>query len=147
MRLALGFLFIFLSVPSEAKTLLTITCGEPVGSAYGQEAGQIAQHPDRSSGARPVFIIDSDRPKTLIIYWRGHQASAFPEKAEYAPITSASVDKISAVHTENEDSEMYSLFARKNLMFMTSHSYVKEKGGIPVSSSLYASCDFVYTEK
>ena len=133
---------------SNAKPVLTATCGEPVGTRYDQVNGEVVSKADGFTGVAPIFILDDENPKKLTFVW-GPAAWARDElklkaNAQEAVVISITSDKITAVRVEGEGvTQMYSLYPGKGLVFFTQHRYIApHMGGVPTTSSFYAKCAF-----
>lgn len=138
-----GLLASFMAV---AKPVLTVNCGEPSGSRYDQIESKIKQQVDGFAGANPLFVWDDSKPKSLMVVWgiaKWAKDAGLPSNAEEATIVFSSEDMISAVMVDELGAvKMYSLFPGKHLVYFTQHRYLNAMGGVPNTSSFYASCAF-----
>ena len=137
-----------LTAVTEAKPVLTVTCSEPTGHRYDYVQGSIESSTDGFSGVNPVFVVDDEKPKKLLVIWgpaNPARALGFERRANEATIISATPDKITAVRIDDANSgvvHMYSLYPVKGLVFFTQHRYLNFSGGQPNSATYYVRCTF-----
>lgn len=96
-----------------AARVLTVTCDEPSGPRIDYQRLQkssplkLERSEDRSTGVKPLFIIDSDQPNVLTYLWgptTKYGDPPSPTPAERATIVIHTADMISAIQVDGERS-------------------------------------------
>lgn len=145
-RIALCFFGFLASFAAIAKPVLTVNCDEPNGSRFDQVGNEVQQQADGFEGANPLFIWDDSKPKSLMVVWgiaNWAKDAGVSSNAEEASIVLSNESMISAIAIDEFGAvKIYSLYPDKGLVYFTQHRYMNTMGGVPNSSSFYASCKF-----
>jgi len=138
----------FLLALSPRSPILTAVCDEPAGVRLDLVGQTIKKGDDSFTGVKPDFMLDDAKPGILTVVWgptKALQDAGVPTPAIEARVISQIETKITAVRVDDPEYgvvHMYSLYPEKGLVFFTQHRYLNAAGGVPTTSTYYASCRF-----
>jgi hypothetical protein len=133
---------------AEAKSIVTVSCGEPTGSNFSYGSGpfgtgmKLKSQKDGFKGVNPVFIIEEAKPDTMLVIWGDTKAlgSAAETKAKEAVIILQTAEQISAVERYDQGVWLYSLYPKLGIGYFSVQKHWL--GGLSISSSYYSFCKF-----
>lgn len=131
------------------QTTFVARCGEPVGTRYDSNGGQVISKADGFTGVNPIFVVTGETPDKIRFVWGPAQWARDELKLkahmQEATIISSTPRKITAIRVEAGGvTQMYSLYPDDGLVYFTQHRYITlTEPGVPTTSTFYSKCDFV----
>ena len=123
---------------------LSAACSEPKGTRYDHVNGQIKQDSDGFAGINPQFVISANNPKRLTVIWPDTKSmgDAARQNTHEALIIDSSPDMITAIILYDSRVNMYTLFPRKGIAYMSTHRQINFGAEVPNGALYYMNCKF-----
>lgn len=136
---------LFLTVSTVAQSqVVSASCSEPKGTRFDQLAGEVKQNSDGFEGVHPQFVISANSPKLLTIIWPDSKSmgAAARQNAHEAVIISSSPDMVTAVMLYETRINMYTLFPRRGIVYMSTHRNLDVGQVVANGALFYMLCKF-----
>ena len=129
---------------SAQSQLISAACSEPKGTRYDHVNGQIKQDSDGFAGINPQFVISANNPKRLTVIWPDTESmgDAARQNTHEALIIDSSSDMITAIILYDSRVNMYTLFPRKGIAYMSTHRQINFGAEVPNGALFYMNCKF-----
>ena len=129
---------------SYATGIISASCSEPEGVRYDAVGGKTGRNDDKFTGVRPQFVLSASSPKKLTVIWPDSQTlgANAKQQAHEAHIIDMSDSMISAVVLYEERVNLYTLFPKKGIAFMSTHKQIPVQGGVASGSLFKMECKF-----
>jgi hypothetical protein len=150
MKPAVTFLAVcasLLAVPvgsAQAPTLMSAVCSEPVGVRYDRVGNTTERSDDGFSGVHPRFIFSKSNPGVLTVIWPDSAKLGDSAKQNTLEATIVSVDDsmITAAAAYGVRVDLYSLFPKRGVAFMSTHKTIPTSPEIPSAALFKLECKF-----
>jgi len=142
----IGCIFLLGATQVAAQVVMSAACSEPIGVRYDQVKGKTERSDDEFAGVKPQFVLSKGEPLKLIVIWPDSSAlgAAAKQQAHEAAIIDISEDMVTAVALYERRVNLYTLFPKKGIAFMSAHKTISLQGGIPSGSIFKLECKFEF---
>ena len=133
-----------LCAASAQSQLISAACSEPKGTRYDHVNGQTKQDSDGFSGINPQFVISANNPKRLTVIWPDTKSmgDSARQNTHEALIIDSSPDMITAIILYDSRVNMYTLFPKKGIAYMSTHRQINFGTEVPSGALFYMNCKF-----
>lgn len=131
---------------SHAQVVMSAVCSEPVGVRYDQVQGKTERNDDGFSGVRPQFVLSKGEPLKLTVIWPDSSSLGknAKQQAHEATVIDVSDEMVTAVALYERRINLYTLYPKKGIAFMSAHKSIPLQGGIPSGSIFKLECKFEF---
>jgi hypothetical protein len=139
------FVSMMLAVSTGAQSqVMSAACSEPKGTRFDQVAAEVKQDSDGFAGVNPQFVISANNPKLLTVIWPDTKSmgAAARQNTHEAAIIDSSPDMVTAVVLYEARVNMYTLFPKKGIVYMSTHRQIPFGQGVANSALFYMLCKF-----
>lgn len=142
----IGCVLLLVATHASAQVVMSTACSEPIGVRYDQVKGKTKRNDDGFAGVKPQFILSKGEPVKLTVIWPDSSALGADAKqqAHEATIIDISEDMVTAVALYERRINLYTLFPKKGIAFMSTHKSIPLQGGIPSGSIFKLECKFEF---